>query len=265
MTMDGGDHANVSATGRGGRVDLDRLAALEEERRFLLRSISDLDREFAAGDIDDVDYRELRDGYTARAAATMRAIESGRSALPARPKVDWRRRAAAAVVVVALIGAVWWALASSSAQRLPGQTISGLDPRDREQVLLSEARSIQLSDPAAAADLYALVLEDDPDHAEALAYRGWTLALSSRLQDEEEARATLDEAAASLLAAIEVDRTYPDPYCFLGIVQYRFVGDAVTALPFVEGCLAADPPADVYELVSGLRDQVIADAEAAGE
>ncbi len=57
----------------------DRLAALEEERRFLLRSLADLEREREAGDVDDVDYRELRDGYTVRAAATLRAATGLRS------------------------------------------------------------------------------------------------------------------------------------------------------------------------------------------
>ena len=66
-------------------------------------------------------------------------------------------------VIVALIGVVWWALSASSAQRLPGQQISGLDPRDQSQVLLSQARSLQATDPTTAAALYAQVLERDPD------------------------------------------------------------------------------------------------------
>lgn len=244
----------------------DALAALEEERRFLLRSLADLEREHDAGDVDEDDYRELRDGYTARAAATLRAIESGKAALGPKPPVDWRRRAIGAVAVVALIAVVWWALAASSAQRLPGQQISGLDPRDDIEVLLSQARSLQTTDPASAADIYALVLEEDSDNAEALTYRGWTLALSSvGLTDQAEAPSILDEAVQSLVAAIEVDRTYADPYCFLGIVQYRFFGEAETALPFIEGCLSAGPPADVRGLVEGLRDRVVAEIDGTDE
>lgn len=248
------------------RTDPDRLAALEEERRFLLRSLTDLEREHDNGDVDDDDYRELRDGYTARTAAVLRQIESGRAALPAKPPVNWTRRAIAAVVVVATIAVVWWALAASSAQRLPGQQISGLDPRDETQVLLSQARSMQASDPATAAQLYAQVLEDDPDNAEALTYRGWTLALTTIGSDDADAsQATLDEAVESLVAAIEADRTYPDPYCFLGIIEYRFFGSAESALPFIEGCLAAGPPADIRGLVEGLREQVVAEVDGEGE
>lgn len=240
----------------------DRLAALEEERRFLLRSLADLEREHDAGDVDEDDYRELRDGYTARAAATLRSIESGRAALAPKSPVDWRRRIGGAVLVVALIGVVWWALSASSAQRLPGQQISGLDPRDETAVLLSQARALQLRDAAAAAELYGQVLDADPDHAEALAYRGWTLALSTvGTGNPDAAQAILAESVQSLVAAIDVDPTYPDPFCFLGIVQYRFFGDAEAALPFIEGCLSAGPPADVRSLVETVRDQVAADLE----
>lgn len=248
------------------RMDPDQLAVLEEERRFLLRSLADLEREHDAGDVADDDYLELRDGYTARAAAVLRQIESQRAALSSKPPVSWRRRLAGGVLVIAMIAIVWWALSASSAQRLPGQQITGLDPRDETSVLLSQARSLQTVDPAAAADLYAQVLDRDSDHPEALAYRGWTLALSTIGSDDpDEAQAILDEAVTSLVAAIEEDRTYPDPYCFLGIVEYRFFGRAETALPFIEGCLAAQPPADIRSLVEGLRDQVVADVEAGGE
>lgn len=236
----------------------DRLAALEEERRFLLRSLADLEREHAAGDVDDVDYRELKDGYTVRAAATLRAIDEGRTALPARPPANWPRRAATGAVVVALIAVVWWALSASSAQRLPGQEISGLDPRDREQTLLVEARSILGTRPETASELYALVLEEDPTNVEALTYRGWTLALSMIGEaDAERITTTLRESVDLLSAAIDVDPTYPEPYCFLGIVQGRFLGASEAALPFIDRCLAENPPADIRGLVEGFRDSLV--------
>lgn len=51
-------------------------AELEEQREFLLRSLDDLEAERAAGDVDDRDYGALRDGYTARAAAVLRALDA---------------------------------------------------------------------------------------------------------------------------------------------------------------------------------------------
>ena len=247
-------------------TDPDQLAALEEQRRFLLRSLADLEREHQAGDVDDVDYQALKDGYTVRAAATLRALEQGRSALAPRQPTDWRRRLLVAGVVIVSIAVVWWALSASSAQRLPGQQISGLDPRSEVQLLMSQARVIQVSDPASAAALYAAVLEQQPDNAEALAYRGWTLALSVMGEpDPEVASPVLDEASQSLLLAIEADPTYPDPFCFLGIVRYRFYAEPDLALTLLDGCLAGGPPADVRGLVEGLRASVMAAIEAAGE
>ena len=242
----------------------DRLAALEEERRFLLRSLADLEREFDAGDVDDVDYHELRDGYTVRAAATLRAIDEGRAALPPRPPVNWPRRVVSGAFVVLLIGVVWWALSASSAQRLPGQEITG-DPVDQRQLVLAQARAVQAQQPAAAAALYEQVLVDEPDNVEALTYRGWTLTLSALGEtDTEVITETLRESVDLLAAAIEIDPTYPDPHCFLGIVQGSFLGQAEAALPYLDTCLELEPPADIRGLVEAFR-QSMSDAAAADE
>ncbi|MFP5377645.1 MAG: tetratricopeptide repeat protein [Acidimicrobiia bacterium] len=61
------------------------MRALEEERDFLLRSLDDLERERAAGDLADEDYRALRDDYTARAAAVLRRLAAEDAAPPAAP------------------------------------------------------------------------------------------------------------------------------------------------------------------------------------
>jgi len=238
------------------RINPDRLAELEEERRFLLRSLADLEREYRAGDIDEVDYRELREGYTVRAAATLREIDDGRASLPGRPAVDWRRRIAVGVGVLALIGLVWWGLSAWSAQRLPGQTATGLDPRDENTVLVAQARAVMLQQPEAAAALYAEVIENDPDHVEALTYRGWTLALSTRsMAESSDVADTLKSAIDSLGAAVELDPAYPDAQCFLGIIQIRFLQSPDGAVPYLERCLGQNPPADIRMLVEPLLDE----------
>ena len=71
-------------------LDPDALAALEEERDFLLRSLRDLEREHDVGDVDDHDYEVLKDDYTARAATVLRSIETRR--LPGCP-CGWDRLA----------------------------------------------------------------------------------------------------------------------------------------------------------------------------
>jgi hypothetical protein len=242
----------------------DQLADLEEERRFLLRSLVDLEREHDAGDVDDVDYAALKDGYTVRAAATMRAIGDGHESLPAKRPVSWRRRGIVAGLVVLAIGVVWWALAASSGERAAGQQLSGLDPRGERQVLMSQARQLQFESPGAAAEIYAEVLESDPDDVEALTYRGWTLALDAVQRGGGESQdaadptvvAQLREAVESLATANQLDESYPDPKCFLGIINFRFLAQAEAAQPWIEGCLAADPPADVRDLVQPVRDEI---------
>lgn len=229
------------------KPDLDRLAELEEERRFLLRSLADLEREHAAGDVDEHDYAELRDGYTVRAAATLREIEAGHAALPPQRPVNWRRRIAVGVAVVALIGLVGWALAATNATRLPGQSASGADPRERRQVLLAEARRVQLSQPDLAVQLYTAVLQDYPDDVEALSYRAWTSVIMAA-----PGAAPLDTAVADFDRAIEIDPEYPDAWCFRGIVRYRLLDQRAEAADDLDQCLGFNPPADVRDLIENM-------------
>ncbi len=240
----------------------DRLAELEEERRFLLRSLADLEREHDAGDVDVDDYQTLRDGYTVRAASVLRSIDEGRSSAPRPPAGNWRRHLVVAVVVLVVAGGLGWFVARSSGQRLAGQELSGLDPRDEIQVLLAQARAVSLEDPAQAAALYGEVIGRDPDHVEALTYYGWTTALTAATtSDAQAAGELLLDAVTQLSRATELDPSYPDPFCFLGIVEYRFLGEAEVALPNVDKCLAGGPPADVRDLVEGLRAQIAADID----
>ncbi len=239
-------------------IDADRLAELEEERRFLLRSLADLEREHHAGDVDDADYAALKDGYTVRAAATLRAIDEGRGSLPAKPSADWRRRGLWTLVTLGLIGVVSWALVASSAERKAGQTPTGLDPRNEVQVALAEAR--QAGAPADSADAYAEVLAIEPDNVEALTYRGWMLALSARslagTDQSDQIVATLQESLSSLTRATELDPTYPDPACFLAIIEFNFLQQAAAAKPWADTCMANNPPAEVRGLVQGLQAKI---------
>ena len=107
----------------------DRLAALEEERDFLLKSLADLDAERAAGDIDDADHQALTDDYTARAAEVIRAIEEHRDAVEAARPPRSRSRmviAVAGIAVVAVLAGVL--MAQASGRREPGDTITGERP-----------------------------------------------------------------------------------------------------------------------------------------
>jgi hypothetical protein len=236
----------------------DRLAELEDERSFLLRSLSDLDREFEAGDVDADDYRTLRDGYTVRAAEVLRSIEEGRAALPPRSERNILRMAAWVAVVAAVAVGAGLFVARSSGQRLPGQEMTGGIPAGDVATKLSQARAALAVDPVTAQQLYTDVLAERPNHPEALAYSGWLLALNSIGASEELREVALETAKNSLRRSIAADDRYADPHCFLAIIAANLEGDVDTAVAEFDSCLANDPPADmrglVEELVAGLID-----------
>jgi hypothetical protein len=85
----------------------DELARLEEERSFLLSSLRDLEREREAGDIDDLDYAALHNGYTQRAAEVIKLISRGEAMLPRRQSRPLTQRIAVVVGVLASRRGCW--------------------------------------------------------------------------------------------------------------------------------------------------------------
>jgi hypothetical protein len=233
-------------------MDPDRLAELEEERRFLLRSLADLDREHAAGDVDDDDHRVLRDGYTARAATVLRAIEAGTAALPAGRRA--RPRTVAAWVVAALAVAVLagWLVARSSGQRIAGQTITGGPELDDVSAGLAEARTLLgAQDLAGAAERFRRVLDLEPANPEARTYTAWILVLSSAGASEDVAVAALERAQADFREVIADDPGYADAHCLYAVTVANFVPvpDLDLARSEAQACLDADPPTGMVELI----------------
>jgi hypothetical protein len=229
-------------------ADPDRLAELEDERRFLLRSLRDLEVEHDAGDVDDADYTTLRDGYTKRAAAVLQEIDEGRAASPAPPPRGWVRRAVVVGVVLAVAAGAGWMVARSSGQRLAGQEITGGAPSADVPALLAQARALLAVDPLQAQQLYRQVLEQRPDHAEALAYSGWLLFTASAGASDDVRAAAVDTARQQLDRAVAADGEYADPHCFLAVIAGD-QGDGATARTEVDTCLELGPPADVRGFV----------------
>jgi tetratricopeptide (TPR) repeat protein len=250
--------------------DPDVLAALEDQRDFLLRSLDDLEREYAAGDVDETDYESLKDDYTARAASAIKAIEQRRtaSASARRP-----RRWGIVVATVALIAAVGlgagWLVAASSGEREPGETISGdirrstIDELARAADYTARATAAQQAGDSAAAvtayqnalSAYSTVLEQQPDNVEALTYRGWLLHVLA-LQAPEDIATRLDrDALAALDRAIAVDPDYPDARIFRAILHEGAGRPAEAAADLAEIDAAQVPPG-MAEMVDGLRARV---------
>ena len=232
-------------------VNPDRLAELEEERRFLLRSIADLERERAAGDVEPDDYEALRDGYTARAAAVLRAIDEGRSGLPPKRPRDWKRLLGLVAVVVAVAAVAGVMVARASGQRDSGDVITGGTSPNQVSTLLSEGRSfLEVSDFGEASKRYLSVLDIDPNNVEALTYAGWVLAASTQSMGNQAAiEGVLTKARQFLDKAVEIDPTYADSQCFLAIIATVFEGDLVTGADREQQCLANNPSADMRGLI----------------
>jgi tetratricopeptide (TPR) repeat protein len=219
-----------------------------DQREFLLRSLEDLEREHKAGDLAEEDYRALKDDYTARAAAALRAEQQ---AVAARPRA---RRGGlvllAGVIVFATLAGVL--VAQASGRRDPGETVTGDITQSTTEKLNQAGRCFREGDAACAIRLYDEVLEDQPTNAEALTYKGWALY---QLEGDTEA------ALTTLIDAATADRDYPDVHVFLAVVFFRsgLVQQAANELDRLE---ALDPPPDLLELTEELRAEV--DAALAG-
>jgi tetratricopeptide (TPR) repeat protein len=231
----------VSTTTRRS-LDPDALAALEEQRRFLLRSLEDLEREHEAGDVDDVDYETLKDDYTARAARTIRSIESHHARLAeARAPRNWRRLLVTVAVVGAFALLAGVVVAQAAGRRGAGDTITG-DVRSTTRSRLDEALQLasqQQYDQAIA--LYDDVLADQPDNVEAMTYKGWIQYQSGDGQ-----------GVVTLIDAAELDPEYPAVHAFLAVAFER-LGRPETAQLELDRLDALDPPPEFRELTAPLR------------
>ena len=143
----------------------------------------------------------------------------------------------------------------SAGQRQPGQEITG-GATDDVAVLLAEARTLLGTDIGAAQERYQRVLEERPDHPEAVTYSAWLLFIGSAGADNELRSAAVTTARDQLTRATELDPTYPDPHCFLGVVAANYDEDPVAAGTAFDQCLALDPPAQVRALVEQFASEL---------
>ena len=235
---------------------------LRDEQRFLLNSLRDLEREREAGDIDEVDYATLRDGYVARAAAITRELE-GTAAHVDALVTPWRKRLVAVAIVLAVGVGAGVLVARFSGQRIPGQSLSG-GIEQSTSGLLASARQLNFSDPTKSIELYSKVLKLEPDNAEALTYRSWLLALTARSATGDVKQLALITAVSDLLKAQQADPEYPDAHCFLGIVYFRFLEQASLAKKQLDVCVAMNPPASVTSFVNAIVKEVNAAVKRGG-
>lgn len=234
-----------------GPADPDAYAALEEQRDFLLGSLEDLERERAAGDIDEADYEALRDDYTARAAAVLRALDEGGARFASVRRPGSVRFVTAVMAGVLVFGAgAGLLLARASGTRAGNQGISGdirLDTRERL------ARALDLFSQGEALEavmVYDEILAADPENVEALTYRGWALIQST----------LLDEGLDHLDQAVAVDPAYPDARVFRAIAL-RDLGRTEEARADLAALDPVQIPIAMEGLIAGLREDLGVDGE----
>ena len=254
---------------------------LAEEREFLLQTIRDLDEEYAAGELDEADYRTLRDDYTARAAEVLRRIEatsadSAPSPSPSpeasadtaaaaaagvaagsrrtAPRRGRPTKAIAAAVVLAVISAgAGYAVATSSGERLAtdeasGEIVQGSTDRiTKAQMLARDGRILD------SIKVYDELLEDDPDNPVALAQKGWLL---SRVGEP----SLVDKGLASIDRAIAAEPSYADAYFFRGMILWRAKGQPAEAVETFQRGIETNPPPDLLASLQEVKQLAEADA-----
>lgn len=229
-----GRSERAAETARRRKLDPDALVALEEERDFLLRSLEDLEREHDAGDVDDVDYAELKDDYTARAAAVLRAIDDRRVlAQQTRSRRSWLRLVAVLAVVAVAAGVAGVLLARTTSDRASGGQVSGAattnsrDLINQAQTFTGQATTALGNGDAKGAlkyyqdaiDTYQKVLKVQPNDTQALTYQGWVIHTIS-VNSDPSVQAQLDAQAKQRLdQAISIDPTYADARIFRAILE----------------------------------------------
>lgn len=241
---------------------------LEEERDHLLQSLEDLDQELAEGDIGEADYDALKEDYTARTAAVLRAIED---ACPARPRraapesgpesesapaseatrgggsrgFPKRARITVAALSVAALVAVSGVLVSRSAeQRRPGEAATGdiaaTGPTGDVAQGLATARQLrEQGQTLAAIRTYDEVLAMDAKQPEALAYRGWLVRQAGAQAGNAE---LVNKGLEYVNRAVAADPSYPWAHFFRGLILYEDKRDPAAAVPELRAFLEAGPP-----------------------
>jgi tetratricopeptide (TPR) repeat protein len=237
----------------GTLVNPDDLAELEEQRSFLKRSLVDLDRELAAGDIDVVDAETLRGDYEERVAKVEDAIASGRVDLLRSTAAPRRGRVVAAVGLVAVL-AVGAGLAAASflGSRGAGESATG-NIRESTADRLRQAEDLSRDGKILdALKLYDDVLDGDPENVDALVGRGLTLVRATMATGRADFAAT---GQRFIERALRIQPDDPVILFYLGL-SLRLQEKNDEARAAIDRALANDPPGQLREQIETFRSSI---------
>lgn len=233
----------------------DELAELEEQRSFLVRSLDDLDRELAAGDVDALDAETLRDDYTHRLAEVQRAIETGHAEIVHRAPARRPGRVAATVVIVAALAVgAGFAVANAAGTRKPGESATGTIRETNSSKLSQAVQLAQGGKYVQALKLYDEVIKQDPENLEALSDRGLLLVQLALGSDN---AALAARGRESINAALAIDPKNPRALFYLGLAK-QLDGDTKGANEAWDAALANDPPAALRQQIEQFRASIAA-------
>lgn len=229
-----------------------------DELDHLLRSLDDLDDEFAAGDLDRSDYDTLRNDYTVRIADEMRRVK-GEQISAATDDVGRTRRWLLVTAVVGLFAVGAGVLVAYTAgERGVNDGLTGtIDENPRQKTL----RCQQLGTTGQmleSLECFDEVLLEDPQNVEAMTYRGWYLMLTTSSAEQagntEEAIELMASAISYLDRAVALDPGYADARAFRSVVYDR-LGQSEAACDEIEALLALDPPDFFVQQTEALADR----------
>lgn len=251
MTAPAGPKAKAAKrSSKRPALDPDELAALEEQRDFLLRSLADLDREHDAGDLEDDDYQTLRDDYTARAADVLRALDEQRAAFDDARKPRSTARTlgwVAAIAVFAIVSGV--AVASALGARKAGESSSGGISVEQTSTQKANACIPKIqTEPDKAAECFETILKQDQQNVVALTWSAWLYSLVSANLDGTDKTTYQALAAVRLDDAVKADPDYSYARAFRAVVAYRN-GRYQDAAAYLQEFKDNDPAADAATII----------------
>ncbi len=239
-------------------------AELTDMEAYLRRSLDDLDRERAAGEIDDRDYEGLHGQYTRRlrAVESELALENERAdaaaSSPDDPAPGATRRAARAPRRPARSVILAAAVCFAAAAVIGGLALAGVTPfaKPAQQLSTPVKIAIELGEASQLVDgghfaqaigVYDDVLNLDPRQPEALADGGWLVRASGLATRDTSLVATGDSEIA---LSLQIDPSFELARAYEGITLVRDKHDAAGAVEQFNALAAERPPPGIVGLVA---------------